>query len=59
MVTLESIRTPISADLEAFDAFLERQFHAEGQLMNQMLLHVMASRGKAIRPMLVMLCSAL
>ena len=59
MVTLESIRTPIKADLEAFADFLEKQFHADGQLMNQMLSHVMATRGKGVRPMLVMLTSAL
>lgn len=59
MVTLESIRTPIEADLQAFGEFLEKQFHAEGDLMNQMLSHVMATRGKGVRPMIVMLCSAL
>ena len=59
MVTLESIRTPIAADLEAFGEFLEGQFQADGHLMNQMLSHVMATRGKGVRPMIVMLCAAL
>ncbi len=59
MVNLDSIRTPIVADLEAFEEFLRGQFSSDGKLMSDMLTHVLSSRGKRVRPILVMLASAL
>lgn len=59
MVNLDSIRTPIVADLEAFEEFLRGQFSSDGKLMSDMLTHVLSSRGKSVRPILVMLASAL
>ena len=51
MISIETIRTPIKADLEAFDEFLKGQFASEGKLLSDMLTHV--------RPIIVMLTSAL
>ncbi|MBR5138473.1 MAG: polyprenyl synthetase family protein [Alistipes sp.] len=59
MITLDSIRTPIAADLEAFEEFIRSRFSSEGKLMSEMISHVLASRGKGIRPIITMLCSAL
>ena len=59
MITLDSIRTPIAADLEAFEEFVRSRFSSGGKLMSEMISHVLSSRGKGVRPIVVMLCSAL
>ena len=59
MVNLDSIRTPIAADLLAFEDFIRSRFSSEGKLMSEMIAHVLSSRGKGVRPLIVMLCSAL
>lgn len=59
MITLDSIRKPVAADLAAFDEFVARQFTAEGELLGEMLNHALSSRGKGIRPLLVILSAAL
>ena len=33
MITIEAIRQPISADLKAFDEFVNENFSAEGELL--------------------------
>ncbi len=55
MVTIDSIRKPVLADLAAFDEFVRGNFNAEGELLQEMLVHVLSSRGKGIRPVLTML----
>ena len=59
MITLDDIRKPVTAELEAFDDFVERQFTAEGELLSDMLRYALSSRGKGIRPTLVMLSAAM
>lgn len=59
MVSIDAIRKPIIADLNAFDEFVRDNFSAEGELLQQMLVHVLSSRGKGIRPMLAMLSAAI
>mgnify|MGYP000019905919 FL=1 len=59
MITLEDIHKPVTAELEAFDDFVERQFTAEGELLSDMLRYALSTRGKGIRPMLVMLSAAM
>lgn len=59
MVSIDSIRTPIAADIVAFEEFIRGQFSSDGRLMSEMLQHVLSSRGKGIRPMIVMLASIL
>ncbi|MDE5622230.1 MAG: polyprenyl synthetase family protein [Alistipes sp.] len=59
MITLDSIRKPVAAELEAYAAFVERQFTAEGELLSEMLTHALTARGKGIRPLLVLLSAAL
>lgn len=59
MVTIDAIRKPIKADLEAFDKFVEDNFSAEGDLMNEMLVYALSSRGKGVRPILTMLAASI
>jgi octaprenyl-diphosphate synthase len=59
MVTIEDIRRPITADLEAFDLFVAENFTAEGELLQEMLTYTLSSRGKGIRPMLTLLSASL
>ena len=59
MITLENIRKPVTAELAAFDEFIERQFTAEGELLSDMLRYALSARGKGIRPTLVMLSAAM
>lgn len=59
MITLDTIRKPVAAELEAFDAFIEHQFTAEGELLGDMLRYALSSRGKGIRPLVVILSAAM
>lgn len=59
MATLNDIKAPIATDLEGFDKFIAEQFNADSPLMSEMLTYALSSRGKGIRPLIVMLCSAL
>ena len=59
LITLDDIRKPVTAELEALDEFVDRQFTAEGELLSDMLRYALSARGKGIRPMLVMLSAAM
>ncbi len=59
MSTLDTIRKPIVSDLEAFDKFVAEEFRSENPLIAAMLRDAMSSRGKGVRPTIVMLCAAL
>lgn len=59
MVTIDSIRQPIAADLVAFDAFVADNFSAEGDLLQEMLTYALSSRGKGVRPILTMLSASI
>lgn len=59
MATIDAIRKPIIADLDAFDEFVKENVTAEGDLMREMLTYALSSRGKGVRPMLTILCASL
>ena len=59
MISIDDIRKPILADLEAFDEFVSDNFSAEGELMQEMLTYALSSRGKGVRPILTMLSAML
>ncbi|MCH5330693.1 MAG: polyprenyl synthetase family protein [Alistipes sp.] len=59
MVTIDTIRKPIEAELAEFDSFVRSHFSAEGGLLSEMLEYVLSSRGKGIRPMIAMLSAAM
>jgi len=58
MTTLDTIRKPIEAELRSFDDFVRRNF-SDGQqgLLAEMLDYVLSSRGKGLRPTIVMLAA--
>ncbi len=59
MATLSDIKAPIEKELEGFDSFISEQFKADSPLLSEMLTYALSSRGKSIRPLIVMLSSAL
>lgn len=59
MIELQVIRRPVEAQIEEFEHFVHRQFAAEGALLDEMLQHALASRGKGVRPLLVFLVALL
>lgn len=59
MVTLDTIRKPVEGDLEAFEKFIREKFTASEGLLSEMLDYALSSRGKGIRPLLVMLAAEL
>ena len=59
MISIDDIRRPILADIEAFDEFVSDNFSAEGELMQEMLTYALSSRGKGVRPILTMLSALL
>ncbi len=59
MSTLDQIRKPIISELEAFDQFVAKEFQSENPLIEAMLKDALSSRGKGIRPTIVMLCAAM
>ena len=59
MITLDSIRKPVEEELRVYNEFVEGQFTASNSLLNEMLKYALSSRGKGIRPLLVILGAAL
>ena len=56
--TLDQIRRPIEAQIEEFNAFVRKNFSEEqGTLIGDMLEYVLSSRGKGLRPVVVMLAA--
>ena len=55
MITINTIRKPIESELAEFNNFVKQNFSAEDGLIAEMLEYVLSSRGKGIRPILVML----
>ncbi len=59
MATLNDIKAPITDDLEGFDNFITEQFKADSPLLSEMLTYALSTRGKGIRPVIVMLSAAM
>ena len=59
MVTIDSIRRPIIADIETFETFVRDNISVEGDLLHEMLTYALTSRGKGVRPMLTMLAASM
>ena len=55
MKKLEHIIEPIRAELAQFEAFFEQTMKAETEPMNSIMQYVLDSRGKRLRPILVLL----
>lgn len=59
MITIDDIRQPILSDLQAFDEFIEDNFSAEGEMLQEMLTYALSSRGKGVRPILTLLAASI
>ena len=59
MKKLEHIIEPICAELAQFEAFFEQTMKAETEPMNSIMQYVLDSRGKRLRPILVLLSARL
>ncbi|MFI3258737.1 MAG: polyprenyl synthetase family protein [Rikenellaceae bacterium] len=59
MVTITQIQRPIADELKEFDKFITEQITTDNDVMGVMLREALSSRGKGVRPMLVMLCAAM
>ena len=59
MTTLDDIRRPVAAELGELDRMVERHFADDASPMNEMLAYALSARGKGVRPLVVMLSTAL
>ena len=58
MTTLDQIRRPIEAKIEEFNDFVRKNFKEEqGTIVGEMLEYILSSRGKGMRPIVVMLAA--
>ena len=56
---LAQIISPIIAELAEFEAFFEKTLRAETEPMDSIMHYVLDSKGKRLRPVLVLLCAKL
>ena len=56
---MTNIILPIAAELAQFEAFFEKTLHAETEPMDHIMQYVLDSRGKRLRPVLVLLSAKL
>ncbi len=59
MITLSQIQRPVAESIKEFDEFVTQQFKTENDLIGTMLVDALSSRGKGVRPLLVMLSAAM
>ena len=57
--SIDQIISPIAAELQQFEAFFGQTLKAETEPMNSILRYVLDSRGKRLRPILVLLSAKL
>lgn len=58
-VSLDQIKEPIKANLVEFEDFVRKNLHLEDEsLLSTMVNYVLQTKGKGIRPVVVMLCAA-
>ena len=58
MATLDTIRKPVEEDLKRFDRFVRTNFgRTEEGMLTDMLDYILSSRGKGLRPAVVMLAA--
>lgn len=56
---LEKIRKPVEEELAAYESFLRSSLAADSEILNTIVDYVLSTRGKGIRPLLVLLCAGL
>lgn len=56
-ITLQSLVSPIADEYKKFDKYYTSLFASENNVVNNMLAHLIGSRGKMTRPILILLIS--
>ena len=59
MTSIEKIKAPVAADLARYESFLRTSLHSEHKLTQAMLDYIFETRGKGIRPLLVLLSAGM
>lgn len=59
MPGIDKIKLPVAAELERYESFLRESLHSGHQLTQVMLDYIFDTRGKGVRPLLVMLSAAI
>ena len=57
MNVISEIRFPIEDSWRAYERLMEQSLHADNKLQQEVLRHVGSSRGKQLRPLVVLLCA--
>ena len=56
---MEHITEPVAAELAAFEAYFEQSLKSDTEPMNSIMHYVGATKGKRLRPILVLLSAKL
>lgn len=59
MTTLDKIKAPVAGELEKYEEYLRGSLYSDNPLAHDMLVYVFNTRGKAIRPLMVLLTAAI
>ncbi len=59
MPSIEKIKSPVAADLDRYESFLRASLHSDYKLAQTMLDYIFDTRGKGIRPLLVLLSAGM
>lgn len=59
MTTLDQIKAPVAGELERYEEYLRRSLHSDNPLAHDMLTYIFNTRGKSIRPLMVILSAAI
>ena len=57
MTSIDTIKQAIAPDLQALNELIREQLHADNPLMDKVIQGFLTSKGKQIRPIVVMLCA--
>lgn len=59
MTTLDQIKAPVAEEFVRYEEYLRGSLHSDNPLANEMLRYVFNTRGKSIRPLMVVLSAAI
>lgn len=59
MPLLDKIREPVAAELDRYEQYIEKALHIDHDASSSMLAYVLNSRGKGIRPLMVVLAASM
>lgn len=57
MTSIESIKQSVETDLQSLNSLIRQQLHADNPLMDTVIQGYLTTKGKQIRPIVVMLCA--